>query len=156
MARHDRSLLRTASRLALGGRGKPRQSDLRRAVSTIYYALFQALAAEAADLLVGRSARSSAAWRRVHRAIEHRTAKSAAEALAKSRSASDDLRRFCRAFTRAQEERHAADYEPSARLRREEVGAALEAGHAALDSLERLGRDERLELVTRCLCRERP
>ncbi|BCX17174.1 MAG: hypothetical protein KatS3mg117_0856 [Geminicoccaceae bacterium] len=156
MARYDRSLLETAARLARSRRGAPRQSDLRRAVSTIYYALFQALSGEAADLLVGRSARQTAARRRVHRAIEHRAAKNAAEALAASRSASDELRRFCRAFTRAKEERHAADYDPFLRLRQEEVRAAVEAGHAALNAFERLDRAERLELVTRCLFRDRP
>ena len=42
-----------ARRLALAGPRRPRQADLRRAVSTAYYALFQAMAKDCADVLVG-------------------------------------------------------------------------------------------------------
>ena len=43
----------TARRLAVANRTKPRQSDLKRSISTAYYALFHAIAKDAADLLVG-------------------------------------------------------------------------------------------------------
>ena len=50
-------LVGTARRLATSGaKGKPRQSDLRRAISTAYYALFHALAKDGADLFVGAAA----------------------------------------------------------------------------------------------------
>ena len=59
-------------------RGKPRQANLRRAVSTVYYALFHCLAEDAANLLVGGqgSDRSKHAWRQAYRALEHGHTKS--------------------------------------------------------------------------------
>jgi uncharacterized protein (UPF0332 family) len=46
-------LIVTARKLAKASPKKPRQADLKRAVSTAYYALFHALAKNAADQLVG-------------------------------------------------------------------------------------------------------
>ena len=41
----------TARKLASASLKKPRQADLRRAISTAYYALFHAMAKDAADML---------------------------------------------------------------------------------------------------------
>ena len=49
----SQDLLATARRLAKASPQKPRQSDLKRAISTAYYALFHAMARNAADMLVG-------------------------------------------------------------------------------------------------------
>ncbi len=69
-------LLATADDLIVGrGRNrKPRQANLRRAVSTAYYAMFHCLAQCCADTLVGSagSNRSKHAWRQVYRAVEHK------------------------------------------------------------------------------------
>ena len=66
----------TALLLARAGSKRPRQSDLKRAISTAYYALHHALAREAADLLVGKGvSRSTDAWVQVHRSLEHGFAK---------------------------------------------------------------------------------
>lgn len=50
-------LIRIARHLATGGvsgdRGRPRQADLRRAISAAYYALFHALCRCCADTLAG-------------------------------------------------------------------------------------------------------
>ena len=56
-----------------------RQADLRRAVSTAYYALFHGLAETAADRLVGATppARRYLAWSRVYRDLNHTSAKKA-------------------------------------------------------------------------------
>ena len=57
--------------------GRPRQTDLRRAVSTTYYALFHCLAACYADTIVGGpgAKRSKPAWRQAYRALNHGSAK---------------------------------------------------------------------------------
>lgn len=71
-------LIATARRLARANAKKPRQAELRRAVSTAYYALFHALARNCADLFVGTGdARSKGAWSQVYRALEHGFAKNA-------------------------------------------------------------------------------
>jgi hypothetical protein len=56
---------------------RPRQADLRRALSTAYDALFHGLAETAADRLVGVTpqVRRSLAWSRVHRDLDHNNAK---------------------------------------------------------------------------------
>ena len=50
-------LILIAQELATGvvgcGKGRPREAELRRTVSTAYYALFHTLARSGADLLVG-------------------------------------------------------------------------------------------------------
>ncbi len=43
----------TARKLANASPKKPRQADLKRAISTAYYALFHAMAKDASDMLVG-------------------------------------------------------------------------------------------------------
>ena len=78
-------LLSMAEGLATGAvahsRGRPRRTDLNRAISAIYYALFHTLAAYGADLLVGRTKglRSEPAWRQVYRALEHGKARKQCE-----------------------------------------------------------------------------
>ena len=70
-------LLAIAESLASGSvgsqRGRPRQADLRRAISTAYYALFHTLAGNCANLLVGgrASTRTRQAWRQLYRALDH-------------------------------------------------------------------------------------
>ena len=67
-----RDLLVTARQLAKARPSKPRQADLRRAVSTSYYAAFHALAQDCADRLVGTTRqRSEPAWRQAYRALDH-------------------------------------------------------------------------------------
>ena len=48
-------------------------TDIRRAISTAYYALFHTLAASNADLIAGQpgSNRSAHAWDRAYRRLEH-------------------------------------------------------------------------------------
>ena len=59
------------------GAGRPRETDLRRAVSTAYYGLFHCVASSGADLLVGgkQADRSERAWRQAYRALNHGQAK---------------------------------------------------------------------------------
>ena len=65
--------IETARHLTTSSSGRPRQSDLRRAVSTAYYALFHCLAICCANMLVGGpgASRSEAAWRQAYRALNH-------------------------------------------------------------------------------------
>jgi uncharacterized protein (UPF0332 family) len=149
------TLLETAEVLARRTR-RPRQADLRRSVSTAYYALFHALAAESADRLVGTGGRSLPAWSRVYRALDHGRAKQAVEGLGRRQETGHALASFCLVFAKLQEERHRADYDPDSRYRREEVLGWIGRARGAVVALRRSERDERLELVTRCLFRERP
>ena len=51
----------------------PSEADLRRAISTAYYAIFHTLAASNAELIAGQpqSCMSAYAWERVYRRLDH-------------------------------------------------------------------------------------
>lgn len=102
------------------GRGRPRQSSLRRSVSTAYYATFHLLASDAA----GQCAPGDPAGlrERVQRAIQHETMKKAANSFGSSNPPghvrnllgapiSGRLAALARSFARLQDERHSADYD---------------------------------------------
>jgi hypothetical protein len=72
-------LIVTARKLAHASPQKPRQADLKRAISTAYYALFHAMAKIAADMLVGVGPnRPDKAWTQAYRALQHGDAKTPA------------------------------------------------------------------------------
>jgi hypothetical protein len=76
-------LITTARQLAHVHQRRPRQVDLRRSISSSYYALFHGLAELAAGRLVGSTSavQKSAAWSRVYRDLNHLTAKKPAAVL---------------------------------------------------------------------------
>ena len=96
-----------------GGLGRPRDADLRRAVSAAYYALFHALAACCADTLIGSSprTRSQQAWRQTYRALDHGPAKERC-ARREIEQFPQDIQDFAASFVKLQGRRHTADYDP--------------------------------------------
>lgn len=94
--------------------GKPSQANLRRATSTIYYALFHCLARSVADLLVGGSnaVRSKSAWQQAYRALEHGSAKNACKDQRVLKKFPKDVEDFANQFVTMQAKRHKADYDP--------------------------------------------
>jgi len=64
------------------------ESNLRRAVSTVYYALFHGLAECCADELFNRNMRGQPGWVRIYRGLNHRQAREACKA-------HRDMRSFC-------------------------------------------------------------
>ncbi len=99
---------------AIGGpRGRPRQTDLCRATSAAYYAMFHALARCCADTLVGatRAHRSQPAWTQTYRALEHGYARNQC-IRPEIRRFPHEIREFAKAFSDMQRLRHVADYAP--------------------------------------------
>lgn len=121
----------------MGGR-KPRQSDLRRAVSTAYYALFHALCRNCADALVGTvgANRSDAAWRQAYRSLDHGRARDRFDNPNVMGSFPVDIQDFGNAFVNAQKKRHAADYDPSYRAARATVLTDIGSADAAIRKLK--------------------
>ena len=74
-------LLQIATDLAEINTRRRRRTDLCRALSTVYYALFHCLARTCADSMAGRAGvvGDRPMWRRVYRALEHRQAKTRCE-----------------------------------------------------------------------------
>jgi hypothetical protein len=131
-------LLALAGRLAKASPTRPRQADLQRAVSTAYYALFRAVARNAADCFVGtvRANRPDRAWGQVFRALEHGFAKSACE-VARNMTFPQDIKDCADAFADLQKARHDADYDPHHRLTRTDAIEAVEKAREAIAALRR-------------------
>ena len=156
----SRDLIRIASYLASGelhgGRGRPRQTELRRAVSCAYYALFHALARCCANALVGnrRATRSQPAWRQVYRALEHGPAR--------QRCSSQDMNKFplriqefAEKFVEMQRERHAADYDPEANFSRSDVIQWIEEAGRTIARFNRASAKDRRAFAVYVLFRNR-
>jgi len=105
----------TAREFAGSRGGKPRQTNVKRSVSTAYYALFHTLAKFCADTLIGTNARSRGAWQQVYRALDHNFAKNACQNGNISRFPRE-IQDFANAFVTLQSKRHSADYDPFARV----------------------------------------
>jgi len=141
-------LVGTARRLAsTGSKGKPRQSDLRRAISTAYYALFHALAKDGADLFVGAiSSRSASAWSQVYRALDHGFAKQACLRVP-NLDFQTPLVDCAEAFVTLQQQRHAADYDPLARFTRAYANLMVDEAERAIRNLRSADRADRRVLA---------
>lgn len=132
-----------ARKLANASPKRPRQAELRRAVSTAYYALFHVLAREVADLLVGVGQnRPDRAWAQVYRALQHGEAKNACIQVG-NLGFSGDIIDLAKPFVALQELRHRADYDPEYRLQRADAITAIELAEGAMERLKSATRKER-------------
>ena len=142
------ALIRIARQLASGalgsGRGRPQQDELRRAVSTAYYALFHALATCAADLLIGanRGSRVESLRLQTYRTLEHGYAKSQCESPGIGQFPTE-IREFARQFAEMQHRRHDADYNPAITFTRSQVTALINETERKLIAFENASAQDR-------------
>ena len=134
---NPRDLMETARRLTESGASQPTQADLRRAVSTAYYALFHCLAAAAADLLTGSS--RGPEWHQVYRALEHGKAKRACRQQGALRAFPMEIHSFAKMFVDLQEARHAADYALEGEYSKPDVLAIINRAGDAINEFEQAG-----------------
>ena len=110
-----RELLRAARGLIQPDNGaSPSDEYIRRAISNAYYAMFHALAAGNADVIIGppHDDLTSDAWIRVYRGLDHSTARHAFRT--HRHKLSTRGANFAGVFTGLQARRHSADYDPAA------------------------------------------
>ncbi len=145
-------------------RGRARNADLKRATSTIYYALFHALAGEFADTLIGSKHRLTEPWIRVYRALDHSKARQEFRRLSsvgynkpKFDSISEKfLFEVAILFVELQELRHFADYDPRpSELSREGVVQFAMRVDGILEVFDLINQDNWRELATAVLLKER-
>ena len=109
-------LIATARELAgvMGG-PLPRQTNLRRAVSTTYYALFHCLAENCADMLIGPGGtdRRESAWQQAYRALQHGTLRARCDNGPMMRTFPIEIQRLGDQIIYMQPKRERADYDPS-------------------------------------------
>lgn len=136
-------LMDQARHLARRSSKKPRQADLRRAVSAAYYAVFHALCRTCADMTVGVGhLRSHPTWAHVYRSVQHGEAKTRCSNVAPLAKLLEPapldrgIRRFAGAFANLQEQRHRADYGPHASFTRSEVLTLVASADEVIGGLE--------------------
>jgi len=101
----------------------PQQTDLRKAISSAYYAVFHFIATKASDLVVGTDNRSETVYRVVYRNVDHQRLKTLGNELRGSTPGKmlgpytpiggfGSVANFARLTSELQELRHTADYDP--------------------------------------------
>ena len=151
---NPRDLIATARSLAEGDLRRPSQANLRRAVSTAYYAVFHCLAGTAADLLIGRS--RSEAWHQVYRALEHGSAKSACRNRQAMQRFPLEVQGFADTFVALQKARQRADYALDVRFDKPDVLAAIDSAETAIARLGQADDQHRRAFVAHVLFKQRP
>jgi len=156
-------LLDAARLLLLGPAGaEPSDAQLRRAVSTAYYALFHTLLREAAQRFIGASSAASAGYAILYRGYSHGSMRTICEAVNKSILAlkyqrvlghtniDQDLRDCASTFVALQAARHSADYDPHAPITLDDASNAIASANEAMKSLAKApsaDRDDFLALL---------
>jgi uncharacterized protein (UPF0332 family) len=148
-------LIVTARKLANASPKKPRQADLRRAISTAYYALFHAMAKDAADMLVGVGPnRPDKAWTHTYRSLQHGDAKSACEAV-RNLNFPITIQSCADAFVALQQKRHEADYDPDYRVLRADALDAIQLAEDAIRDLKASPKRDRRAFAVQILMKKR-
>lgn len=127
-----------------------RQADIRRAISSAYYALFHAASINAADAVAGTGNRQSERYALVYRSINHSSLSAICDAIANARPGiqpqggfSTNFRAFAKALTELQRERHRADYDPLARFSRTDALVTISTARTAFAHFKTATEEER-------------
>ena len=155
-------LVLIARKLATGvigsTKGRPREAELRRAVSTAYYALFHTLARSSADLLVARTKeyQSQLAWQQAYRALDHEETRKRCLNTKRMAGFPPAIRDFADAFVAFQQLRHLADYDPLAKFSRSMVRQWIEEVDNTISGFNSVERSHRKAFAAYLLFRRRP
>ena len=139
------------------GRGRPRQTDLQRAVSDTYYAMFHSLAACGANTLAGTGyiARRQPEWRQIYRALEHGYARQRCSNHRELAQFPPEIQRFGQHFVYTQRLRHQADYDPDGNLTRRELLQLVNETEEIIQAFETAPADRRRAFAIHVLFRTR-
>ncbi|KAA5601848.1 hypothetical protein [Blastochloris sulfoviridis] len=148
-------LLVLADHLARLEKGRPKKTSLRRAVSTAYYAVFHQMAYLCANELVGWNNPWSMVSP-VYRALNHAMPR---KLFAKDRNGSllgVEIRDILGAFTKLQEARHTADYDPEPYgPRRGEALELIDQARRTVKALRSLPPDKKKLLAVHLIAKPR-
>jgi uncharacterized protein (UPF0332 family) len=148
-------LLELAAYLARRDARRPKQSSLRRAMSTAYYAVFHAHARLCAGSLVGPS-KPWQVFTPIYRSLEHTAAKRLFDQARSDKRFGDEIADLGRIFIRLQQARHAADYSPEPfSISRDEALELIGLARQAVQTIHMLPDDKRLLLAVNLIARQR-
>ena len=147
-------LLDIAQRLSAGN---PIQTDLRRAISSVYYALFHAICQSNADTVVGDDpqSRDQPAWRQTYRALEHGYARQRCIVARRNPRFTLPIQALAGYFVTMQSQRHQADYDPDTGFDQAEVLDAIAQAGRFIRDFRATPAPERRAFAVFILMRER-
>lgn len=129
------------------------QTELRRAVSCAYYAMFHTLAASNANALVGASPDDQRrwAWQQTYHAADHRPTRNTLSIASLGSRFPRAVSDFGVAFTEAQQARHSADYDPHSEFSATEVSDLVDRAETAINTFNQTPADIRRDLAVHIL-----
>lgn len=154
-------LLQQATILVTADSGRPRQVNLRRAVSASYYSVFHFVIDQACRSVIGSASVREPLRRILARGFEHGTMREASKTVAGGNlpkwmgdvapqlAVPADLRGIADTFVKLQDERHRADYDLSRPFTRYEASVLTMAAHDAIGRWPNVAADDatRLDLA---------
>lgn len=148
----------TAATMMLGaqGRGAPRQTFVKLAVSIAYYAVFLYLCTCCANCLVGVTRRNANSWRQIYRAVEHGYAKKQCMNQNEMARFSTEIREFAGLFVELQQMRHKANNDPASKYTRREALFSVNSAKVAILCLRSATKQERTDFAVYILHKNRP
>jgi uncharacterized protein (UPF0332 family) len=153
-------LFEQASKLISAQAGRPRQADIRRAISAAYFAIFHATIAGAVDQFVGVTNRDRSRYGLVYRSVSHAwlrdlckevqkpTLSNRFKRYAPSTGFGPNITAFAAAVVELQEKRHSADYDVMIRVNRSDAALAIATARAALKRFSKASRTRRLAFLS--------
>jgi uncharacterized protein (UPF0332 family) len=151
-------LLVQAQQLAQLDARRPKQANLRRAVSSAYYALFHLLTSETSALYAAEPGLAA----RINRTLGHLDMKKASTMIGNGKlpralqppsgvyTTPDELKTVAKAFVSLQEARHEADYDLSQTFRRRQVLDYIQSARQAFEAWERIRKTDDARLYLAC------
>ena len=144
--------------------GRPRQVDVRRAISAAYYAIFHAIITAATDQFVGVTNRDESRYGLVYRSVDHRWLRELCTEVQKQTLTSKfkpyapfggfgaNIAAFAAAVVELQVKRHAADYaadyDVMTRINRSDAAPAIAGARAALGQFDKASQQDRLAFLS--------
>ena len=160
-------LFEQASRLISAQAGRPRQADIRRAISAAYYAIFHATITASVDQFVGVTNRDRSRYGLVYRSVSHAwlrdlckevqkpTLSNRFKPYAPSTGFGPNITTFAAAVVELQEKRHSADYDVMIRVNRSDAALVIATARAALKRFSKASRTRRLAFLSLLLFQPR-
>lgn len=146
-------------------KGVEKQAQIRRAISTAYYAAFHALLRSAADAIIETKNRKSPFYEEFYRSVDHSQVRAVCNQIKSDGvswakrvgqvSPSVGLSQIAAYFLTLLSAREHADYQPSSRYAWIEAAAMVETSRALIDSLTKLEPDELRKFLLACTLKDR-
>jgi hypothetical protein len=140
--------------------GPPRQVDVRRAISSAYYATFHATITAAADQFIGVTNRDTSRYGLVYRSVSHAWLRDLCKEVQKptlsnkfrphapSSGFGPNVTAFAAAVVELQEKRHSADYDVMIRMNKSDAVLAISTARAALRRFSKASKTRRLAFLS--------